>query len=195
MVLFSVSCQTIGVKPSNKSTKTKSYYDEEKNFRSDYRAIKKSVRLKNKPNKNLPNHNAHKIVREQVQNIPASSEKALYKYIHAAWKSDNYDRVIAGVSLLLIQYPDSQYVDDAQFILSKMDLRRGKLSESLRGVKDFLVKHKNSPLVPNALYLKAEAYREMNLPKISDSIISEIIKKYPKTKIAKRLRAQNLKNK
>lgn len=69
-----------------------------------------------------------------------------------------YQRAIRKANLLLEEYPDSDLVDDALFLIGKCHLRLGEWSDALRSLDNLLVNFPSSEFVEEAMYLKGRAH-------------------------------------
>lgn len=86
--------------------------------------------------------------------------------------------------MLKLKFPESFYIDDCLFMLTKLDFGRERFSEALRGVNELLTHHKGSPLYASSLYLKAQIYKQMGLDGAYESVLNQIVKSHGKTKAA-----------
>ena len=69
-----------------------------------------------------------------------------------------YQRAIRKSQMLLDEYPDSDLVDDALFLMGKAHLRLNEWSDALRNLDNLLANFPNSEFVEEAMYLKSLAH-------------------------------------
>lgn len=69
-----------------------------------------------------------------------------------------YQRAIGKAQLLLEEYPESDLVDDALFLIGKCHLRLEEWSDALRSLDNLLVNFPASEFVEEAMYLKGRAH-------------------------------------
>ncbi len=89
-------------------------------------------------------------------------DKARYNYADSIFKSESYDIALKEYEAFLLQFPGSEFVDDAQFAVGECHFAR---KEFLLAAYDFSKLIKNmasSPLIPNAQYKLAECYFELS---------------------------------
>ena len=71
---------------------------------------------------------------------------------------NQYRRAIRKSEMLLDEYPDSDLVDDALFLMGKSHLRLNEWSDALRNLDNLLANFPNSEFVQEAMYLKSLAH-------------------------------------
>jgi hypothetical protein len=69
-----------------------------------------------------------------------------------------YQRAIRKSQMLIDEYPDSDHVDDALFLMGKSHLRLNEWSDALRNLDNLLANFPNSEFVEEAMYLKSLAH-------------------------------------
>ena len=98
-----------------------------------------------------------------VELFPETKE-AGKAYFYAGWSEFNtkeYDQSIETLNGMLAAYPQDRYAPDSQFRIASALYEKGEYAKSVDMTQIVLDKYPNSPVIAQALYLKANAYDKM----------------------------------
>ncbi|MBX7231381.1 MAG: tetratricopeptide repeat protein [Bdellovibrionales bacterium] len=106
-------------------------------------------------------------------------EKALYIKIVESYQQGDLVKLLQLKNILLSYYPTSIHCDNALYLLGSLEFQKGKIAESIHTFSTLIEHFPSGNKRPAALYAKSMAYSKLNLPQISQKILSEIVKTYP----------------
>ena len=95
-------------------------------------------------------------------NTAAMNDKDRFDYAMKIFKNEDYEMAMKEFEAIILQYPGSEVVDDAQFYLGQCHFQR---KEYLLGAYEFSKLIKNmasSPFVPESQYMLASCYYELS---------------------------------
>ncbi len=95
-------------------------------------------------------------------NTAAMSDKERFDYAMSIFKNEDYEVALKEFEAIILQFPGSEVVDDAQFYLGQCHFNR---KEYLLGAYEFSKLIKNmasSTFVPEAQYMLASCYYELS---------------------------------
>lgn len=95
-----------------------------------------------------------------------------------------YALAIAKCKIVLDEYPDSGYVDDALFLMGKCQFRLREYRKAIRNFDNVLTNFPKSKFTEEALFLKAIAHLTLGEEQISLDTMKRLRETYPKSKYA-----------
>ena len=106
---------------------------------------------------------AAKEYKRYVELFPETDE-AGKAYFYAGWSEFNlkdYDQSIETLQGMLTTYPEDRYAPDSQFRIASAHYEKGDYGETVDKAQVVLDKYPNSPVIAQAVYLKANAFDKM----------------------------------
>ena len=107
------------------------------------------------------------------------SDVVLYDESLAAFKEGRYEGAMAGFREFLIDYPDSDRADNAQFWIGECYMALKQYEKAILAYQDVIKKYPKGNKVPNALLRQAGAFSEINDKTSAKLLLKKIIEKYP----------------
>lgn len=95
-----------------------------------------------------------------------------------------YATAIAKCRIVLDEYPDSKYVDDALFLMGKCQFRLREYRKAIRNFDNVLTNFPNSKFTEEALFLKSVAHLTLGEEQISLDTMKRLREKFPESKYA-----------
>jgi TolA-binding protein len=129
----------------------------------------------------VPESALTRVKKEGKKDLKVYSEKFLYSQIVDSFKKEDAIKLSRSLKVFLQHYPKSQRADNAIYYKGLLDLRSGRLAESLEEFDRVLDLYPKANKRPSATLGKALAYKALNLKDQSKLLLEVVIKKYPKT--------------
>ncbi len=129
----------------------------------------------------VPEPAIKRVRKEGKKDLRVYSEKFLYGQVIKAFKSENRVKLSRSLNVFLEQYPKSRRADNAIYYKALLDLRSGRLAESLEEFDRVLDKYPKANKRPAATLGKGLAYKALNLSAQARMLFETVVKKYPKT--------------
>ncbi len=118
----------------------------------------------------------------------AADAKQAYSAAFELLKEGRYARSIKAFETFLKQYPDSQYVDNAQYWMAEANYVSREYKTALTEFEKLIAQHPDSTKIPGARLKIGYVYYELkNWPQARASL-EKVIKMYPDTSVAKKAR-------
>jgi len=95
-----------------------------------------------------------------------------------------YATAIAKCKIVLDEYPDSKYVDDALFLMGKCQFRLREYRKAIRNFDNVLTNFPKSKFTEEALFLKSVAHLTLGEEQISLDTMKRLREKFPDSKYA-----------
>jgi TolA-binding protein len=129
----------------------------------------------------VPEPAIKRVGRDGKKELKVYSEKFLYSQVVKAFKVEDAIKLDRTVKVFLQQYPSSQRADNAIYYRGLLNLRKGRIAESLEDFDAILDKYPKANKKPAALLGKALAYKTLNLNDQAKLVFEQVVTKYPKT--------------
>lgn len=117
------------------------------------------------------------------------SDSSLYAQLVSAYEKNDEIAFKARLQNFNSRFSKSPLAGHVLFLAGRFAVDRNNYAEAIRYFSDVEKKHPRSSKVISAKFAKAMTYKKMNLPEISRSLLSQIVKRYPGS--PESFRAQN----
>jgi len=97
---------------------------------------------------------------------------------------DTYDKVIRKCQQLILQHPDSKYVDDAVLLIGKSYYAKGEYPLAITKFEELAENFPESKLNEEGQLYLAKAHMEMERPASAVSILTALYEAKPRSKLA-----------
>lgn len=129
----------------------------------------------------VPEPAIKRVRKDGKKTLNVYSEKFLYKQVIKAFKNSDRESLARSIRVFLQQYPKSKRADNAIYYKALLDLRQGRIAESLEEFDKVIDRYPNANKRPAALLGKALAYKALQLNDQAKVLLDIVMKKYPKT--------------
>jgi len=125
-----------------------------------------------------------------IQPNDKSIEKNSYTAAYLALKSGRYEEASIGFKVLLKDYPQGEYADQAYFWLGESYFAQHKMKEAIEAFKKVASNYPDSAKHPAALIKLAAAYQESKRKGDAKAVLQRLIKQHPESNAAEQARTQ-----
>jgi tol-pal system protein YbgF len=108
----------------------------------------------------------------------------LYKEAYNAFNEKKYKESRKKMQDFLGKYPKHNLAGNAIFWIGETYYMEKSYEDAILAYEDVLQKHKDNPKVPSAMLKQAYAFLKISDKKAAKAILNDLIKKYPKDKMA-----------
>ena len=135
----------------------------------------------------LPSEEKTLIVKNSSATIDVKPEE-LYKSAMDDINQGTYVLAESRLLTFLIQFPEHELADNAQYLLGKISYDQQKYELAINEFDKLLKRYSKSPQIPSALLMKGLAQIEIGNNKSASSSLKTLINSYPKSEEAKEAR-------
>jgi len=123
---------------------------------------------------------------------PALPPEELYKNALGDYTRGDYDLAITGFRTYVQSYPKTSLAANAQYWLAESYFSQKNYPAAVEEFSGVLRNYPDSPKVPSALFKQGEAFLALNDTKQANSVLCELVGKYPKTREARLAKERNI---
>ncbi len=116
----------------------------------------------------------------------AEDAKSAYSAAFELLKEGRYARSIEAFQSFLKKYPDSQYVDNAQYWMAEANYVSRQYKTALDGFQKLIASHPDSSKIPGAKLKIGYVYYELKNWPQARATLEQVVKQYPKSSVAKK---------
>ena len=125
------------------------------------------------PNQSIP------LVGSQKKMTSGKTEEFLYAQVIKGYRERKELLLKQAKDLLVKMYPDSVYIDNAAYLLGRYYYDNGEYGKALKAYEYVLSHYPKGDRRVAAMLGKGLAYKMLNLTRQTNSLLSEVIAKYP----------------
>jgi len=125
-----------------------------------------------------------KVSLDEKEFLADPEEKRMYEEAFAFIRKGDFNAAAAGLSTFVRRYPQSGYVDSAQFWLGNAQYGRREYREAIGSFRALLAARPEHPKAPEAMLAIANCQVELKDTKGARKTIGELVQAYPKSEAA-----------
>jgi tol-pal system protein YbgF len=114
-----------------------------------------------------------------------TGETAAYDLSLSQYRNENYDQALEGFKSFLIEYPNSDLADNAQFWIGECYMALKQYDLAILAYQEVIKKYPKANKVPNAMLRQAVAWQEHGDKTSATILLKQLIKQYPGSSEAK----------